>query len=88
MGPSTLQQNTSISRVFVLGAPIPAMLLATWCVRPSVDDGRGGQPYHRGKRALTLVTFTLAFFFGHRFSPLMFAQILKCRAHQRVADHF
>ena len=44
MGPSTLQQNTSISRVFVLGALVLAMLLATWWVRPpsmTVGVGNG-----------------------------------------------
>ena len=29
-----------------------------------VDDGRGGQSDHSGKRALSLVTFTLALIFG------------------------
>ena len=52
MRPSTLQQNTSISRVFVLGAPVPAMMLATWWVRSPVDDRRGGQADgHSGTRS-------------------------------------
>ena len=36
-----------------------------------VDDGRGGQSDHSGKRALSLVTFTLALIFGTLFSPPM-----------------
>ena len=43
-GPQELQQNTSIPRVFVLGALVPAMLLATWWVRTPFDDGRGFRP--------------------------------------------
>ena len=35
-----LQHNTSQRKFFVLGAPVPFMLLATWWVRPPVDDGR------------------------------------------------
>ena len=53
-----------------------------------VDDGRGGQSDHSGKRALSLVTFTLALIFGTLFSPLMFAKLLKCCVHQRLADQF
>ena len=53
-----------------------------------VDDGPGGQPDHRGKRALSLVTFTLALILGTLLSPLMFAKLLKCCAHQRLADQF
>ena len=53
-GPQELQQNTSISRGFVLGAPVPAMLLATWWVRtPSMT---GAQSDHRGKTVFTLLT--------------------------------
>ena len=36
-----------------------------------VDDGRGGQSDHSGKRALSLVTVTLALIFGTLFSPPM-----------------
>ena len=60
MGTLALQQNMSFSRLFVLGALVPAMLLATWLGSVSVDDGRSGQPDHSGKKTLALVTFTSA----------------------------
>ena len=107
-GQQELQQNTSISRVFVLGALVPAMLLATWWVRPPsmtggvgnpttavkehfhlshsvtyscsahicyrasnpVDDGRGGQSDHSGKRALSLVTVDHALLHFNNYRPL------------------
>ena len=53
-----------------------------------VDDGRGGQPDHRGKRALSCVTITLAFIFWTPLSPLKFAQLLNCCLHRRLADQF
>ena len=53
-GPQDLQQNTSISRVFVLGALVPPMLLAM-VDSDFVNDGRAGQSDHSGKTALTPV---------------------------------
>ena len=44
--------KTSLKQVFVLGALVPAMLLATVVVgSASIDDGWGGQSDHSGKIA-------------------------------------
>ena len=51
-----LQHDTSLRKFFVLGALVPAMLLATWWVRPPIDDGWCGQSDHSGKIALALIT--------------------------------
>ena len=55
-----LQHDTPLRKFFVLGALVPAMLLATWWVRPPIDDGWGGQSDHSGKTALAPVTFASA----------------------------
>ena len=39
-----LQHNTSLRKFFVLGALVPAMLLATWWVRPPSMTGGVGNP--------------------------------------------
>ena len=44
-----LQRNTSLKQFFVLGALVPAMLVAPWWVRPPIDDGWCGQSDHNGK---------------------------------------
>ena len=70
VGPSTLQQNTSISRVFVLGAPVRAMLLGNMVGSAPV---RMGNPTTEVKEHFRFVTFTLAFIcwtpFRHSCSP-------------------
>ena len=47
----SLQQNTSISRVFVLGALVPAMLLVTWCVQTPFLTGSVGNPTTEEKKS-------------------------------------
>ena len=44
----------SISKVFVLGAPVRAMLLATWWVRPLSMTAGVGNPTTAAKQHLTL----------------------------------
>ena len=56
VGPST-QQNTSISRVFVLGALVPAMLLATWWVRPPSMAVGVGNPTTAAKQHSTFSSY-------------------------------
>ena len=54
MGPSALQQNTSISGVFVLGALVRAMLLSTWWVRPPSMTVGVGNPTTAAKQHYTI----------------------------------
>ena len=49
-GPQEVQQNTSIPRVFVLGALVPAVLLATWWVRPPSMTVGVGNPTTAAKQ--------------------------------------
>ena len=55
-GPQELQQHTSIPSVFVLGALVPAVFLATWSVRTPSTTGGVGKSDHSGKTAFTLLT--------------------------------
>ena len=86
-GPQELQQNTSISRVFVLGALVPAMLLATWWVRPPSMTGGVGNPTTAVKRAFSLVTFTLALIFGTLFSPPWLSRLRWWNALQSITNN-
>ena len=57
---------TSLKQFFVLGALVAAMLLATWWVRPTIEDGWGGQSDNSGEIALELVAFSGALVLGAR----------------------
>ena len=52
-----LQHDTSLTKFFVLGALVLALLLATWWVRSPIDDVPGGQSDHRGQIALAPIRF-------------------------------
>ena len=52
-----LQHDTSLRKFFVLGALVPAMLLASWSVRPPSMTG-GGQSDPSGRTALNFLKCT------------------------------
>ena len=76
-----LQHNTSLRKFFVLGALVPAMLLATRWVRHPIDDGWGGQSDHSGKTAFALVTFSDVLILStHLLSSFQHIVVFECHA--------
>ena len=75
--------DTSLRVFFVLGALVPAMLLATWWVRPCIDDGWSGQSDHSGKIALALITISNALMLKTHLSS-SFKHIVGFECHDRV----
>ena len=71
--------NTSISRVFVLGALVRAMLLATWWVRSPSMTGGVGNPTTVVKEHFHLSHSLSHSFFGHRFATHV------CQEHDNMA---
>ena len=82
-----LQHNTSLKQFFVLGALVPAMLRATRWVRPPSVTVGVGNPTTEVKEHFRL-SHPLSHSFLDTVSPLMFAQLLKCCVHQRLAEQF
>ena len=62
-----LQHDTSLRKFFVLGALVPAMLLATWWVRPPSMTGGVGNPTTAAKEHFHLSRLITHSFLGHCF---------------------
>ena len=72
----------------MLGAPVPAMLLATWWVRPPSMTVGVGNPTTEVKEHFHLSHAVSHSFFGHRFATHVRPASRMLCVHQRLADEF